>query len=71
MTRNLIGPSTIRDNHEMMNDLTKNTNAQPADETVALALKVEEYYCGLVENGKQINALTDEIWQEEYPNPEK
>lgn len=68
---NIIVPCAIKDHYEMMYDLIQKTNAQPADEAAQQALKDPQYYKGLVEYGKQVKSMTDDIWENQYLEPEK
>lgn len=68
---NIIIPCAIRDHYEMMRELIRKTGAQPADKAAAEALEDEGYYRGLVQYGKELEELTDEIWQKEYLEPER
>lgn len=68
---NIIVPCAIRDHYEMMYELVNRTNAQPADEVAEQAFQDAEYYQALVRHGKQVKAITDEIWGREYLGPEK
>lgn len=68
---NIIVPCAIRDHFEMMYDLINRTQAQPADEAAEQAIGDEDYYRGLVEYGKKVKNLTNEIWEKEYLEPER
>ena len=68
---NIIVPCAIKDHYEMMYELINRTNAQPADEAAFQASLDAEYYHGLVRYGKQVKAITDEIWEREYLGPEQ
>ena len=68
---NIIVPCAIKDHYEMMFELINRTNAQPADEAAFLASLDAEYYYSLVRYGKEVKAITDEIWEREYLGPEQ
>lgn len=68
---NIIVPCAIKDHFDVMYELIRRTQAQPADEAAAQALQDRGYYEWLVQYGKKVKLITDEIWQKEYLEPEK
>lgn len=68
---NVIVPCAIKDHYEMMYNLIRETNAQPADEPAHQALQDPDYYRGMVKYGKELKEITDDIWESQYLQPER
>jgi MoaA/NifB/PqqE/SkfB family radical SAM enzyme len=63
---NFLVPCIIRDHYSEMYKILKSTNARPTNEEAKEALEDKSYYQGLVEYGKEVEALTRGIWENEY-----
>ncbi len=63
---NLLTPCPIRDHHAAMRKILDDTNAQPADESAAAAIEDEGYYEGMCCYGEQVDALTRDIWEDQF-----
>jgi MoaA/NifB/PqqE/SkfB family radical SAM enzyme len=68
---NAITPCAIRDHYDMMNDLVHRTGARLSDEQSDLAVKGPEFGQCLINYGRRVAAVTDEVWQKEYLDPER
>jgi MoaA/NifB/PqqE/SkfB family radical SAM enzyme len=63
---NQLLPCAIRDHHGIARAAVVEHHAKPINEEAADALEDEAYARGLIEYGRQVAALTDPIWREEY-----
>ena len=70
-TGNQIVPCPIRDHHEMARKIIAEHRASPLDPAAAEALKDHDYYHGMIDYGKRVDKLTNEIWEQEYIGPER
>ena len=68
---NVLAPCAIRDHYEMMYDLIKEFGAKPADESAAQALASAAYHRGLLEYDRELERVTDPVWEREYLEPER
>jgi len=64
--KNMIAPCGIRDHYEFTHKLLIDTGAKPIDPDAAEALKDPLYYKGMVEYDKEFEALTKDMWQNDY-----
>jgi len=68
---NQIVPCPIRDHHLEAMAYVRQFGARPMDEAAAEALEDEAYHRGLAAHGEAFDALTRDIWEEEYVGPER
>jgi hypothetical protein len=68
---NVLAPCAIRDHYEMMYDLIKEFGAKSADESAAQALASAAYHRGLLEYDRELERITDPVWEREYLEPER
>ena len=67
---NLIAQCGLRDHYEFMRRHIENTKSAPIDENAAEAIKDKHYYSGLVEYDNKLKTLTEDVWREEFIEPE-
>ena len=68
---NQICPCAIKDHYRDARKTIEETDAKPADEAAAEALKDKEYAKGLAAYGDEVVRITQPIWEKDYIGPEK
>lgn len=64
--KNWIMPCFIRDHHAKFLEVVKKNNARGAGEDAATALKDDGYNNGLIDYDREMQDLTDPVWEEHY-----
>jgi len=64
--KNWLMPCSIRDHYEIFRKSVLPENARPEDENAGEALKSEEYFDLLKSYDKELQGLTERIWENEY-----
>ena len=66
---NWLCPCPIRDHFDKFAEAVQQCGARPITEEARQAVEDPEYYRGMVAYGKQMQKLTDSLWQERYSQP--
>jgi MoaA/NifB/PqqE/SkfB family radical SAM enzyme len=64
--KNWIMPCFIRDHHGKFLEVARKHNVNPADEDAAVALRDKEFNEGLIKYDKEMEELTDPVWNDHY-----
>ncbi|UCG50212.1 MAG: radical SAM protein [Phycisphaerales bacterium] len=64
--KNWLMPCSIRDHYEIFRKAVLPENARPEDKNAGEALKSEEYFDLLKSYDKELQGLTERIWENEY-----
>jgi MoaA/NifB/PqqE/SkfB family radical SAM enzyme len=63
---NQIIPCPMRDHHRLAHGIVKKFGARPVDEEARQALEEPDYFRGMCEYDREVERLTNPIWQSEY-----
>ncbi len=66
--KNWLMPCSIRDHYEIFRNSVLPKNARPEDEKAREALESDEYFEVLKNYDKELEGLTEKIWENEYLN---
>jgi MoaA/NifB/PqqE/SkfB family radical SAM enzyme len=65
-TGNILAPCPMKDHHAVIRGIIDEVGAEPTDDPAEDALSDQEYYERMVQYGKDVDALTREIWDQDY-----
>lgn len=68
---NYIVPCPIRDHYEEARQIIDRFHLKPMDQPAAEALRDDEYRRRMAAYGKEVKALTEDIWLNEFVGPER